>query len=225
MPCANKHPDNHWDQLHRNPRFLPRYPNDHVVRFLMANRALIGVPGSRRFLDIGVGGGRHLLLAAELGFEPYGIDTSFVGLENTRDRLSASDLQSRLVQASMLDLPFSECSFALALSFGVFYYGNSEQMKKAIAEAYRVLIPNGKLFAVLRTTEDCRFGKGEQVGPGTFRLKITETNEYDTVQHFLRADDINSYFASFSQISFEKTETTSASRTRVDSDWLVVAEK
>ena len=225
MHCAKRELDNHWEQLHRNPRFLPRYPNDHVVRFLMANRALIEVFRNRRLLDIGAGGGRHMQLASELGFEPCGIDTSIIGLEHTRQRLAASDLQSRLTQASMLDLPFADDRFGFALSFGVFYYGRSEQMKKAISEAHRVLIPSGKLFAVLRTTEDYRFGKGDQLGPTTFRLKITETNEYDTIQQFLRPDDIGVYFASFSQISFEKTETTSANRTRIDSDWLVTAEK
>jgi SAM-dependent methyltransferase len=211
----------HWDQLHQNSRFRPRYPNEHVVRFLMAHKAAVENIGARRFLDIGCGAGRHMQLASELGFEPYGVDTSITGLQHARHL----HIQSRLARASMLALPFAEGSFGLVLSFGVFYYGTAREMHEAIAEAHRVLASRGRLFAVLRTTQDYRLGKGEHLAPRTYRLKITDTNEYDTVQHFLGAEDIASYFENFSDVTFEKTETTSANRARVDSDWLITAQK
>jgi len=215
-------PEIHWERLHQDPRFRPRYPNEHVVRFLIANRAAVD---SRRFLDIGAGAGRHLQLASELEFEAHGIDTSLTGLQHAKQRLQSIKLPARVCQASMLDLPFPDCSFGLALSFGVFNYGTADQMLQAIAEAHRVLIPGGSLFAVLRTTQDYRFGKGKELAPHTFRLEIRDTNEYDTVQHFLSSDAIPEYFKNFAGITFEKTETTSTSRTRIDSDWLITARK
>jgi SAM-dependent methyltransferase len=220
----NEH-SSHWDRLHENQRFRPRYPNDHVVRFLISNKTAVETTGTERFLDIGAGAGRHMRLASELGLDAYGTDTSMVGLQHAQQQFRTSAPDARLVQASMTALPFADCSFALALSFGVFYYGTAEDMRVAIAEAHRVLAPTGKLFAVLRTTQDYRFGKGEQLEKQTFRLKITETNEYDTVQHFLKAEDIETYFEKFSEVGFEKTETTSANRTRIDSDWLITARK
>jgi len=222
---AMSNPAIDWDRLHENSRFRPRYPNDHVVRFLIANRAAVENSATRRLLDIGAGAGRHMQLASELGFEPYGIDTSVTGLQHAQQRFRSMQVQLRVIQASMLALPFAECSFGLILSFGVFYYGTANEMRHAIAEAHRVLAPGGRLFAVLRTTQDHRFGKGEQLAAQTFRLKITDTNEYDTVQHFLAAEDIAVYFEEFSCVSFEKTETTSANRTRLDSDWLITAQK
>ena len=164
-------------------------------------------------------------LASDLGFEPYGIDISPVGLRHAGLRLGNLNLGSRFVQASMLALPFADCSFGLVLSFGAFYYGTANEMRQAIAEAHRVLAPKGSLFAVLRTTDDYRFRNGEQLAENTFRLTIADTNEYDTVQHFLRAEDVAEYFASFFQVSFEKTETTSSNRTRIDSDWLITAKR
>jgi SAM-dependent methyltransferase len=211
----------HWDQLHDNPRFRPQYPNDHVVRFLMGSRTLL--EGKRaRFLDIGVGAGRHCKLASELGFETFGIDTSFVGLQHTR--LCLGNI-AFVAQASMLALPFTDCSFQVVLSFGVFYYGTADDMKQAIAETHRVLEPGGKALIVLRTLDDHRFGKGKKLGHNTFQLDIADTNELGTVEHFVGAADIEPYFSTFSQISFEKTETTSANRTRVDSDWLITLGK
>ncbi|HXZ31319.1 MAG TPA: class I SAM-dependent methyltransferase [Terriglobales bacterium] len=215
----------HWDELHENPRFRPHYPNDHVVRFLMARRTAVENGGSLRLLDIGTGAGRHMQLAAELGFEPYGIDVSCIGLRYAHQRLRASNHPARVAQASMLALPFADCSFGLVLSFGAFYYGTSNEMQQAIEEAWRVLVPKGSLFVVLRTTDDYRYGKGERLAVNTYRLEISDTNEYETVQHFLAAEDINRYFDRFSHVSFEKTETTSSNRTRVDSDWLITAKK
>jgi len=164
-------------------------------------------------------------LASELGFEPYGIDISLVGLRHADQRLGNSNLRSRFVQASMVALPFADCSFGLVLSFGSFNYGMADEMRRAIAEAHRVLTPKGSLFVVLRTTDDYRFRKGEELAANTFRLTIADTNEYDTVQHFLAAEDVAEYFGSFSQVSFERTETTSCNRTRIDSDWLITAKR
>ena len=218
-------PELHWDTLHENPRFRPTYPNDHVVRFMMGNKTAAENLGTRRFLDIGTGGGRHLQLASELDFDAYGIDTSLTGLQHAKQRLLSMQLPARVFQASMLALPFPGSSFGLVLSFGVFNYGTADQMLQAIDEAHRVLAPGGRLFAVLRTTQDYRFGKGEELAPKTFCLKISDTNEYDTVQHFLTAENIPIYFQKFSSVNFEKTETTSANRTRLDSDWLITAQK
>jgi SAM-dependent methyltransferase len=125
----------------------------------------------------------------------------------------------------MLALPFADCSFGLVVSFQVFCYTTGDDLRQAIAEAWRVLVSRGSLFVALRTSDDYRFGKGEQLGPNTFRLKISDTNEYDTTQHFLAAEDIARYFERFSIVGFEKTETTSSNRMRVDSDWLITAKK
>jgi ubiquinone/menaquinone biosynthesis C-methylase UbiE len=178
-----------------------------------------------RFLDVGTGAGRHTKLAGELGFNPYGIDTSRVGLQHARDRLRESRLPHSLAQASMLALPFRDASFEAVLSFGVFYYGTAEQMKKAIRETYRVLAAGGAAFVVLRSVNDYRFGKGQALGHHTFRLEIEDTNECGTIQHFLDIDDIPLYFSEFSRVSFEKTETTFANRQGVNSDWLITAQK
>jgi SAM-dependent methyltransferase len=214
----------HWDQLHHHPRFRPQYPNDHVVRFLMRRRAFLK-NGRASLLDIGAGAGRHCKLASDLDFETYGIDTSLVGLQHARKRLQGTGSSQRLVRASMLALPFADSSFQVVLGFGVFYYGTADEMRQAITEAHRVLTLGGKAFVVLRTLDDYRFGKGKQLEVNTFQLDIADTNEIGTVEHFIGAEHIGAYFAAFSRVEFEKTETTSANCTRLDSDWLITAEK
>src|SRR5277367_3626095 len=179
-----------WNQLHNQPRFRPVYPNEHVVRFLTGNHELLEKPTHPRLLDIGFGAGRPIRLAVELGFKAFGTNISFSGAIHAQERLLEVERESRIVLASFDALPFAESAFDFVVSFGVFYYGTAEGMKHGIAEAYRVLVPQGKLFAVLRTTEDFRYGKGEHIGPQTYRLKIRETNELGMILHFLTADDI-----------------------------------
>ena len=215
----------HWDHLHENPRFRPIYPNDHVVRFLMSSRELLLKYHPARFLDIGMGAGRHTTLAAELGFQAVGIDFSFVGLQHARERILAANLQASLVRGSMLALPYRDCSFAAILSYGVFYYGTAREMRQAIAEVHRILVPSGKALVVLRTGDDYRFGKGVRLGHNTFQLTIAETNELHSTQHFLAADDVPEYFARFAHVGFEKTETTFGNRSGTNSDWLITVEK
>jgi ubiquinone/menaquinone biosynthesis C-methylase UbiE len=215
----------HWDTLHANARFRPVCPNDHVVRFLMGIRARKKSDGQMRLLDIGAGAGRHTKLAAELGFEPWGVDYSFPGLQHAQTRLQECHVPRGFAQASMLALPFRNNSFEAVISFGVFYYGTNVQLRKAIAEAYRVLKPGGTIFCVLRTGDDYRFGKGPELERNTTQLNIEDINEYGTIQHFLDAGDVPVYFSEFRQVSFEKTETTFSNRRGVNSDWLITAEK
>ncbi|HZR65579.1 MAG TPA: methyltransferase domain-containing protein [Terriglobales bacterium] len=215
----------HWNELHANPRFRPSYPNEDVVRFLLATRDKLKSPSQPRFLDIGAGGGRHMRLAAELGFSVCGVDISFTGLTHARERIEAMNRHARAAVASMTQLPFANETFEAVLSFGSFYYGDQKQMRQAIAEANRVLAKGGRSFTVLRTTSDYRYGKGRQLEPRTFQLDISETNELGTVQHFLAEENIPEYFVDFSRVSFEKSECTFGRRTRVNSDWLITAEK
>jgi SAM-dependent methyltransferase len=215
----------HWNELHANPRFRPLYPSEDVVRFLIALRAQLPAQTQYRLLDIGTGGGRHMRLAAELGFSPFGVDISFTGLSHARERMQQTNLIAAVAIASMTSLPFADASFQAVVSYGSFYYGSARVMRHAIAEAHRVLAPGGKLFGVLRSTDDYRYGKGRQLGSNTFELDISETNELGTTQHFLNAVDVPEYFRAFSKISFEKGDWTACNRTRLNSDFLITAEK
>ena len=126
--------ESHWNRLYENPRFRPVYPNDQVVRFLMASRGLLERQRPPRFLDIGIGAARHSKLASELGFEPYGIDLSFSGLQQAQRRLALSEISPRLAQTPMIQLPFADNSFDVVVSFGVFNYGTAAEMSQAIGK-------------------------------------------------------------------------------------------
>jgi SAM-dependent methyltransferase len=214
----------HWDTLHAQRRFRPRYPNEHVVRFLTVNFPEEARP-SLRALDIGVGGGRHTKLLCDLGFQTFGVDISSEGLRHCEDWLRSAGQAAALHQASMFKLPFANASFDLAVSFGVYYYTNAAGMRLAVGELHRVLVPRGTAFVCLRTTADYRYGKGIRLEENTFRLTITDTNEYGRIVHFLGEADVPGMFSAFSAVQFERTETTFHSRKSANSDWLITVRK
>jgi SAM-dependent methyltransferase len=214
----------HWDALHGQPRFRLRWPSEHVVRFLIAHFPT-EPRTSAQALDIGVGGGRHTKLLCDLGFRTYGVDISGVGLQHCADWLHRDGQTAVFQEASMLRLPFADNQFDTALAFGVYYYSDRAGMSQGIAELHRILRPGAPAFVVVRTTNDYRFGKGTTLEPSTFRLGIRDTNEYQTVQHFLTETDVPARFASFSKVCFEKTETTFQQRHAVNSDWLITVTK
>jgi SAM-dependent methyltransferase len=219
-------PSRHWDGLHVDERFRPIYPSEPVVRFLLSRFRKRLQDGERlSALDIGVGGGRNTRLLCELGFDTSGIDISAEGLTQTERLLASVGFKATLKRARMTDLPFESNSFDTAISFGVFYYGTADDMRRAIDELHRVLKVGGEAFIVVRTTDDFRYGKGRALEPDTYLLTISETNEEGTVQHFLSEPALQASFTAFSDFNFEKTETTFTARSRKDSDWLVSVTK
>ena len=166
-----------------------------------------------------------MVLASDLGFFAVGTDVSQNGLHYARERLSHHNAPLAVVSAGMSDLPFADNTFFAVLSYGVFYYGTANDMRKAIHEAWRVMCSGGRLLVVLRGVRDYRFGKGAQLEPNTYRLEISDTNELGATLHFLTEADIPEYFREFADVSFESCELTFGNRNRLDSDWIVTAEK
>lgn len=215
-----------WDRLHENPRFRPQYPSEHVVRFLrtLPDR-LAPDRGAVRAIDIGCGGGRHTFLLAELGFTVDAVDISAEGLRHTRAALAAGRHDANLMRAPMNALPYDDDAFGVAVSFGVFYYGTLSEGRGAIAELRRILVPGGKAFVVVRSTDDFRFGKGTPIEHQSFSIQIDATNERGTVQHFLSAEDVEECYRDFRDVRFERAEVSFDARKSKNSDWLITVEK
>jgi SAM-dependent methyltransferase len=71
-----------WDQIFAKQRW-GRYPNELVVREVMAAKALFG--RQRSAIDLGCGGGAHTLMLLQEGFSVIGIDSSQGALDQARD--------------------------------------------------------------------------------------------------------------------------------------------
>lgn len=215
-----------WSILHKKERFQPKYPSEHVVRFVFTQFPRnLKERSNLKILDLGCGAGRHTVFLAREGFQTYATDISEEGLKVTKKRLKGEKLQGILKKANMEKQPFSDDFFDGIISFGVFYYNDLKGFKNAVSEMYRVLKKDGKALVFTRTTDDYRYGKGNKIDKNTFVLDIEDTNEKGMVMHFLDRAEINEMFSRFNEITVEKTETTFFSLEKKNSDWIIIVRK
>lgn len=92
-----------------------------------------------QLLDCGCGTGGNLRLLGEFG-AASGLDLTWSGLSLARARG-----ETRLVRASVGDVPFPDASFDAVTSFDVLYCLESDLERRAVEEMWRVLRPGGGL--------------------------------------------------------------------------------
>jgi SAM-dependent methyltransferase len=95
-------------------------------------------PGTGRLLDVGCGGGSHMLAFAEAGWTPTGVDVSEAQLALARAR------GCDVVRARAEELPFEDSSFDAAVS--MWTHTDVDDYAAVLREVVRVLRP-GAPFA------------------------------------------------------------------------------
>ena len=103
--------------------------------------ALVGT--GTHLLDVGCGSGLAMVLAAERGAMPSGIDISPGLLGVARERLPQADLR----EGDMEELPFGDAAFDAVIGINAFQFAGDPP--RALAQAARVLRPGGRLVASL----------------------------------------------------------------------------
>jgi len=94
-------------------------------------------PGPGRLLDVGCGGGSHMLAFADAGWAPAGVDVSEEQLRLARAR------GCEVVRAPAEQLPFGDASFDAAVS--MWTHTDVEDFPTALREIARVLRPGAPL--------------------------------------------------------------------------------
>jgi SAM-dependent methyltransferase len=95
----------------------------------------------RRILDAGCGTGYNLAHYSKLGHDVFGLEIAPEAVAWVKKRG-----YSKLVQASVTDIPTPSETFDLVLSFDVLMQMPVEMSTAGIHEMYRVLKPGGRLF-------------------------------------------------------------------------------
>ncbi len=151
--------------------------------------------GMRRVLDVGCGGGRHLLYLAKEGFEVYGTDRSTAGLTISRERLEKEGLKATLRRSDMTEVPFPDEFFDAILSTNVLHHNRLENVGKAAGEIRRALKEGGLFFANLGGKGDYKEGQGEEIEPGTY---ICDSGiEAGMLHHFFARQEVEDLLEGF----------------------------
>ena len=96
--------------------------------------------GPGRLIDVGCGGGSHMLAFAEAGWTPVGVDVSEAQLALARGR------GCEVVRARAEELPFGDASFDAAVS--MWAHTDVDDYAAVLREVARVLRPGGTLVHV-----------------------------------------------------------------------------
>lgn len=216
---------NTWRELHAQSRFRPLYPSDAVVRWALGTLKA-NDNTEQSVLDVGCGAGRHAMFFARLGLKTHAVDFSSSGIEATVKWAEAEGLKINAKVASAFDLPFADESMDAVLCYGVLYYLDYENFKKAVAEIRRVLKPGGHCLVLTRTEEDSRIKGAEQIDPHTYILSDNLEvygAEAGMVHCFLDADSAREVFKDFSSMQLDRMTVTDRNGAFTHDDWLIQA--
>lgn len=175
--------------------------------------------GARTALDLGCGVGRHSLILAEAGLRVVAMDSSATGLETLRETAAARGLTLELRQGDADSLPFGDSSFDFVLCWDVIYHGDLEDVRRRLAEIWRVLRPGGLFQGTMLPSRNSNYGVGRLVAPGTF---VVDGDEHHWQPHFYC--DLATLVATFSR--FEIVRLTQHQKRKPGSwHWNIVAER
>ena len=193
-----------WEEYYSSLKELPDRLKK-PVPFVVGSLSLFDGCNVRSVLDLGCGAGRHCVFLAKEGFNVVGIDFSKSSLKIAREWVRREKLGNvDFVRGTMTHLPFTANFFDAVISVSVLHHAVKREIANAVREVHRVLRREGLLIANLASVEDHRFGKGEKVEEGTFRIKEEfEEHEFEEIHHFFTEEEASKLLEDFTKIKIK----------------------
>jgi SAM-dependent methyltransferase len=166
-----------------------RFPDDYIVRMFFKegmNRR------SGRVLELGCGSGSNLLLFAAFDWDVTGLDNNVDSLADARFNLEG---RGALIECDLSagELPLDGHSFDAVILPSINYYVPRSAFISLLRDCRRVVRGPGCWFYIRsRLPEDWRWGRGQQLAAGAYRLDCRETGEFGLLNVFYSAEDLSS---------------------------------
>ena len=150
-----------------------RYPDEFLVRHFF-RRGLHQRPG--RVVELGCAAGSNLSLYQGFGWSVEGADIDAQVISDARWNLGedAVLVEADLSQTTPTELAGPYDAFLLPSSI---YYLGTEPAERLIRDFAPRLKPGCEVFVRVRLPDDYRWGRGDRLGPSSWRLNTPETGE------------------------------------------------
>ncbi|VBB05539.1 methyltransferase type 11 [Lucifera butyrica] len=187
-----------WDMSYINKDNFVFYPHEEIIRFVskyirkrvdLNNFKDVCNIENPKMLDVGCGIGRHIIYAADMGIEAFGIDLSENAIRKAREWAAKSglvDSEKRIIQGDIRNLPWTEETFDFAISHGVLDSMTFSTAKEAVKEIARVLKEGGLFYCDIISGDDSshfREYAGEEL--------VKAPHECGTIQSYFNFTKIN----------------------------------
>ena len=151
-----------WNLSYQQGDNFVFYPHEEIIRFfaryivkrtgIAAYTPQHGLSYQPKVLDVGCGIGRHLLFAAKMGVDIYGIDLSEQAITTAKNWLEREGIvlsQAQLQQGSITQMPWQAQFFDFSFSHGVLDSMYFEIARAGMLDLARVMRPNGLFYCDL----------------------------------------------------------------------------
>jgi SAM-dependent methyltransferase len=159
-----------------------------------APRHLIDLPTGSVVLEAGCGSGKTI--SGMSGVRAIGIDISSVALDMCRARYSSEGQEYALADAG--NLPFRDGSFDVVICFHVLEHLYRREREESARELFRVLRPGGEVRFKAFSRADMRYGKGQEIEPGSF------IRGAGVLTHYFLPEEVRALFSGMAETSFEE---------------------
>lgn len=189
-----------WEKIFQNDPHFHLEPHPRAVQFTdqLLDRRLSSV------LDLGCGGGRHVVHMARQGLHVTGMDNAPTALKMTRQWLEEDHFDATLVLADMRQpLPFADGAFDAVLSSDVIHHALLDTVMGTAREIARVVRPAGMILLSVPLRRDHLKGSPEfdEIEPNTF--VPTDGMEKGLPHHLFTPDEFQAIFPGFQVMELE----------------------
>ena len=179
---------------------------------------------SVKVLDLGCGAGRHVWLAADIGYQAYGVDVSEDAIASAESTLRHRAVSGTLQVFDGDQLPFPDATFDYVVCYGVLDHVPFAQASALTREVERVLKPSGEYLLTLRSKR-CADPDDVESTVAHNEYVLRDECEKGMIQHFFEWDEIEAMLKGLSLTEIELKETSKGEGLSVlaDSRWHLVA--
>ena len=190
-----------WEKVYRKGELLKRDPHPDIGRIA----DVFEKERVKRILNLGCGGGRHLVYLARRGFDVYGLDSAPTGLVYTLCVLAKEGLTAHFALHDMSNLPYDNDYFDAVISIQVIHHNDLEGVKRTIGEIRRVVKREGLTWITMPVSKNEPSTKQKEIDPGTF-LPLNG-REKGLPHHYFKMEEIPALFSGFSIIDLHTDST------------------
>ena len=159
------------------------------------------------FLDLGCGLGRHSIQFGENGFHVHCFDISEEAISRTKNWAESKSLTFEYAIGDMLNLPYSDKSIDCIICRNVISHTDTEGVRQAVSEVYRVLKIGGECYLTLGSKESWGFKQRDWplIDENT-RIRMESGPEYRIPHFYADYNLVKELFVDFMIVSITHVE-------------------